>query len=204
MVLPIFEPSAFEPLLVIGLGMVLAFAGAVIMRRLGIPQILGFMIAGLVLGSVGVITQDVRSALFPVVNLALGMIGYNIGLEIRKEVFRGRTRQMGTILIFESILTFIIVTILTNLVLSNIYVAIVFGALASATDPASTVMVIWERNTKGAMTETLMFVLALDDVVAILLANIAISLATVSYSGSVLIGEAIPVSYTHLTLPTKA
>ncbi len=180
--------------MVIGLGIVLAFAGAVVMKRLGIPQILGFMLAGVILSVLGVITSDVRAALFPVVNLALGMIGYNIGLEIRREVFRGKTRQMGTILVLESILTFVVVTLLTNLLLSNIYVAIVFGALASATDPASTVMVIWERNSKGTLTDTLMFVLALDDVVAILLANISMSLVTVAYSGSTLLGDALLVT----------
>ncbi|RLI49134.1 MAG: hypothetical protein DRO73_07190 [Candidatus Thorarchaeota archaeon] len=191
MQIPLTDPSSFEPLLIIGLGIVLAFGGATLMKRAGIPQILGFMLAGLFLGTLGVINDDIRSAMFPIVNLALGMIGYNIGLEIRKDVFRGRTRQMGTILVFESILTFVIVTFLTNLIIANIHIAVVFGALASATDPASTVMVIWERHTKGTLTETLMFVLALDDVVAILLASVAISFATITYSGSVLLTEAI-------------
>ncbi|MCF2135884.1 MAG: cation:proton antiporter [Candidatus Thorarchaeota archaeon] len=191
MQIPIFEPSSSEPLLIIGLGIVLAFVGAIVMKRAGVPQILGFMLAGLFLGSFGILNDEVREAMFPVVDLALGLIGYNIGLEIRKDVFSGKTRQMGTILIFESILTFVVVSFLTNLVLHNILIAIVFGALASATDPASTVMVIWEKNTKGNLTETLMFVLALDDVVAILLANISISFVALTYSGATTFIEAI-------------
>ncbi|MHA1770082.1 MAG: cation:proton antiporter [Candidatus Thorarchaeota archaeon] len=191
MQIPIFEPSSSEPLLIIGLGIVLAFVGAIVMKRAGVPQILGFMLAGLFLGSLGILSDEVREAMFPVVDLALGLIGYNIGLEIRKDVFSGKTRQMGTILIFESILTFIVVSLLTNLVLHNILIAIVFGALASATDPASTVMVIWEKNTKGNLTETLMFVLALDDVVAILLANISISFVALTYTGATTFVEAI-------------
>ncbi len=191
MQIPIFDPSTTGPLLIIGLGIVLAFIGAAVMRRLGIPQILGFMLAGLVLGSIGFINNDIRSAMFPIVDLALGLIGYNIGLEIRKDVFRGRTRQMGTILIAESILTFLLVSFLTFAILNDISLAIVFGALASATDPASTVMVIWERNAKGNLTETLMFVLALDDVVAILLANVSISIATIAYSGASTLGQAL-------------
>lgn len=171
-----------EPLLLIGLALVLAYFGALIMKRFGIPQILGFMVAGLFLGTIGLLDDATRTALFPLVELALGLIGYNIGLEIRKEVFSGQTRRMSVILIFESILTFVIVTTLTGFLLGQWHIAVVFGALASATDPASTVMVIWERRCQGNLTDTLMFVLALDDVIAILLANGAIAVAALFYA----------------------
>ncbi len=182
-----------ELLLLLGIALVLAYFGAEIMTRFGIPKILGFMIAGLFLGTIGLFNDTTRELLFPLVNLALGLIGYNIGLEIRKEVFTGQTRRMGAILILESILTFVIVTLLTGYILGAWHIAIVFGALASATDPASTVMVIWERKCKGDLTDTLMFILALDDVIAILLADGAIAIAILFYStpGSVTILGAI-------------
>ena len=171
-----------ETLLLIGIALVLAYFGAEIMARFGIPKILGFMIAGLFLGTIGVFTDTTRTALFPLVDLALGLIGYNIGLEIRREVFSGQTRRMSTILMLESILTFAIVTSLTWFFIGQWHIAIVFGALASATDPASTVMVIWERKCKGDLTDTLMFILALDDVIAILLADVAITIAVLVYA----------------------
>ena len=171
-----------EVILLLGVALVLAYFGAEVMTRFGIPKILGFMITGLVLASIGVFTDATRMAMFPLVDLALGLIGYNIGLEIRKEVFRGQTRRMSVILVLESILTFVIVTILTGFLLGAWHIAIVFGALASATDPASTVMVIWERKCKGDLTDTLMFILALDDVIAILLADSAIAIAILFYS----------------------
>lgn len=176
--------AAFEPttLLLIGTALFLAAVGAAIMKRFGVPQILGFMLAGLFLGSSGLLDDAARMALYPLVDLALGLIGYNIGLELRKEVFRGQTRRMSVILLAESILTFVVVTFLAYLVLNQLHIAIVFGALASATDPASTVMVIWERKCKGNLTDTLMFVLAMDDVIAILLANFSISIAVLYYS----------------------
>ena len=152
------------------------------MKKLGIPQILGFMLAGVLLAVSGLFGEEMRGSLYPIVELALGLIGYNIGMEIRKDIFRGRTRQMGTVLILESILTFTIVALLAFWITGLMHIAVVFGAVASATDPASTVMVIWERHAKGNLTDTLMFVLALDDVVAILLANVAISLAVIVYA----------------------
>ncbi|TXT56425.1 MAG: conserved membrane protein of unknown function [Candidatus Thorarchaeota archaeon] len=192
------------PLLLIGLSLVLAFIGAEAMKRAGIPQILGFMLTGFFLGALGIFGDELRSSLFPLVELALGLIGYNIGLEIRKEIFKGHVKQMSLILIMESILTFALVSILAYFVLaiSGIastwginpwFIAIIFGALASATDPASTVMVIWERHCKGKLTDTLMFVLALDDVIAILLANvtIAIAISAFSVSGTVAVSETL-------------
>ncbi len=181
------------PLLIIGAALVLSFGGAVLMKRFGIPQILGFMLAGVFLALTGIFSDEMRSALFPVVELALGLIGYSIGMEIRKEVFSGKAGQMGIILIFESILTFIVVTFLSFWITNQIHLSIVFGAVASATDPASTVMVIWERHCKGNLTDTLMFVLALDDVVAIVLANISISLAVIFYAapGTITIMETL-------------
>ncbi len=176
--------AAFAPetLLLIGIALVLAYFGAEIMTRIGIPKILGFMVTGLFLGTIGVFTDATRMTLFPLVDLALGLIGYNIGLEIRKEVFSGQTRRMSTIIILESILTFVIVTALTGFLIGQWHIAIVFGALASATDPASTVMVIWERRCKGNLTDTLMFILAMDDVIAILLADAAITIAILFYA----------------------
>ncbi|MHA1480956.1 MAG: cation:proton antiporter [Candidatus Thorarchaeota archaeon] len=169
-------------LLLLGAALVLSVVGAFLMKKVGFPQILGFMLAGVILGIFQIFDDGLWESLYPLIDLALGLIGYNIGLEIRKEVFTGKTRQMGTILILESILTFIVVSLLANWILGQWHIAIVFGALASATDPASTVMVIWERKTKGNLTDTLMFVLALDDVVAIMLANISISIAVLVYS----------------------
>lgn len=176
-VLPTDPPGI---LFVIGAALVLAFLGAAIMKKVGVPQILGFMLAGLILGSFSVF-MDVFDNLQPLVELALGFIGYSIGLEIRKDVVKGRARQLGTILVLESILTFAIVTFVTLLIINNWAIALVFGGLASATDPASTVMVIWERKCKGNLTDTLMFVLGMDDVVAIVLSNITISIVIFYY-----------------------
>ncbi len=169
-------------LLLIGAAIVFSFAGAEIMKRIGIPQILGFMLAGVLLALTGLFGAEMRVSLYPVVDLALGLIGYNIGIEIRKDVFKGRVRQMSTVLILESMLTFFIVTLLANWITGQIHLAVVLGAVAAATDPASTVMVIWENHCKGKLTDTLMFVLALDDVVAILLANISIAIAIIAYT----------------------
>ncbi|MHA1637228.1 MAG: cation:proton antiporter, partial [Candidatus Thorarchaeota archaeon] len=189
-------------LFLIGAALVFSFIGAMVMKRLGIPQILGFMLVGVILGLFQIFDENLWRDLYPLVDLALGLIGYSIGLEIRKEVFRGRARQMGAILILESILTFVVVTLIANWLLGQWHLAIVFGALASATDPASTVMIIWEQKTTGHLTDTLMFVLALDDVIAILLANISIIIAVLFYTapGTIVITTALLITALDLIL----
>ncbi|MGD9397517.1 MAG: hypothetical protein PVJ05_13870, partial [Candidatus Thorarchaeota archaeon] len=66
--------AAFTPetLLLLGVALVLAYFGAEAMTRFGIPKILGFMIAGLFLGTIGMFNDSVRTTLFPLVDLALG------------------------------------------------------------------------------------------------------------------------------------
>jgi hypothetical protein len=57
---------------------------------------------------------------------------------------------------------------------SQFHIALLFGALASATAPAGTAAVFWENKCKGILTTTTMFILALDDIVAILLTDFAL------------------------------
>ncbi|TFG32813.1 cation:proton antiporter [Candidatus Thorarchaeota archaeon] len=180
-----------DPILLIGTALVLAFLGAKIMKRFNIPQILGFILAGLFLGTTGMFSSALRQGLFPLVEIALGLIGYSIGLEIQKKVFAGKIRKMSIVLFFVSSLVFFGVTLLMFMIIGQLHIALVFGALAVATDPASTVMVIWERRCKGPLTDTLMYILAVDDVIAILLVNIAISLLGIFYSGAMNIIDSI-------------
>ena len=69
-------------LLTIGAALVLAYIGASILKRLGIPQTLGFMLAGVVLGFTHLLTENTIHDLRFFVALALGLIGYNIGHEL--------------------------------------------------------------------------------------------------------------------------
>ena len=175
------EPLSFG-LLMVGASLVLSFIGAWIMKRVGIPQTLGFMVAGIILGLIGILTEDgVRSLKF-FVSLALGLIGYNIGHELRNEnLAGGRTKRLILIVIFEATAAFAVVAFLSLNILnlmgfeSAFPAAILLGAVASATAPAATADVVWECDCEGPVTSSLMFVLAADDIVAVILTNSAIA-----------------------------
>ena len=90
-----------------------------------------------------------------------------------------------TITVLESCGAAILVFLVCYLVLGlNFAFSVVLGALATATAPASTIMTIRQTGAKGDFVETLLQVVALDDVVGLVLYSIAISLATAFFSSS--------------------
>lgn len=171
------EAIASEILFLIGAAIVFSFAGAAIMRKVGIPQTLGFMLVGIILGLFGIANEDLVHSLRLIVSLALGLIGYNIGHELRSDELEGRVRKLAIIVMFEATAAFLVVSIITYMILQQWHVALLLGALASATAPAATADVVWEHGTQGELSSSLMFVLAADDIAAVILVNSAMSYA---------------------------
>jgi Kef-type K+ transport system membrane component KefB len=178
-------------LLTIGAALVLAYIGAFILKRLGIPQTLGFMLAGVVLGLTNILSEQGVHDLRFFVALALGLIGYNIGHELSSPNLKGkRIKKLLVIVIIEATAAFAVVSFLTYIFLSYIAfpfslpTALLFGAVASATAPAATADVIWETDSDGPLTSSLMFVLAADDIAAVILTNTAIAFALWTFDTS--------------------
>ena len=171
-------------LLTVGAALVLSFVGAFILKKLGIPQTLGFMLAGVVLGLTAILSEQAIHDLRFFVALALGLIGYNIGHELKNPNLNSRrVRKLLLIVLIEALAAFVLVAFLTFAILSSIGfpnvipTALLFGAVASATAPAATADVVWECDCEGPVTSSLMFVLAADDIVAVILTNSAIAYA---------------------------
>ncbi|MHA3963818.1 MAG: cation:proton antiporter [Candidatus Thorarchaeota archaeon SMTZ1-45] len=169
-------------LLTIGAALVLAYIGAFILKKLGISQTFGFMLAGIVLGLTSILTEQTIHDLQSFVALALGLIGYNIGHELSSpNLTKGRIRKLILIVFIEATTAFLLVTFLTFIILSSLGfphplpATILLGAIASATAPAATANVVWECACEGPVTFSLMFVLAADDIIAVILTNSAIA-----------------------------
>ena len=106
-------------LLTIGAALVLAYIGAFILKRLGVPQTLGFMLAGVVLGLTNILTEQGIHDLRFFVALALGLIGYNIGHELSSpNLTGGRIRRLLIIVLIEATAAFASV-ILANTLIST-------------------------------------------------------------------------------------
>ncbi|MDP8258730.1 MAG: cation:proton antiporter [Candidatus Aadella gelida] len=162
-------------LLVIGLIILLGSVSGRIFKRLNLPQITGYIITGLLLGKTfnGFLRGEMMDSFEPLLNLALGIIGFMIGSEIRLDKFRRYSKSIYTILFCESFLTFVLVGGATMLLTGKLYMGLILGALASATAPAATYSVLGEYKARGPVTTTTLSIVALDDALALLIYGFA-------------------------------
>ena len=198
-------------ILELGAILVLGFIGARILKRIHIPQVLGFILMGLIIGlpnryiwrsgfTRNYITEDIffwqiggkfhlisyefiGNVTAILVILALGIIGFNIGAELSWNELKKIDKKMILVLLADSLGTFIVISVITGLVTTAIYgdpiwwnFAFILGALGSATAPAATADVLWEYKSKGPLTQAVLFILAVDDIISILLVQITTSI----------------------------
>lgn len=190
-VLPDFlKISALESrnlILVLGLIMFLGAIGGWLFKKLRIPQVVGYIVIGIVIGASGfqILSPAVILSLNPVSSIALSLIGFMIGGELKLSTIKKYGKQFTGILLFESIVPFFIVSIFVTLVswvfMKDFAVALsmglVLGAISSATAPAATTDVLKENRTRGPLTTTVLGIVALDDAVALFLYAITSSVA---------------------------
>lgn len=146
----------------------------------GIPIVTGYVIVGVVMGiSLLQIFHSAELDRLDIVNdFALGIIGFTIGSELRREVFVKLGRSIILIATFESILTFLIVTASVFLLdPSKVYQAFILGAVASATAPAATVYIIQQYKAKGPLSSTILAVVGIDDAFALIIFVFAAALS---------------------------
>lgn len=188
--------ESFNPglLFILGLGVFGGMLGAWFFQRIRFPQVVGYIVIGLIIGEFGlrIVTAEDILDLRMFNLIALGVIGFLVGGELRVAAFKKYGRQFAGILLGEGLLTFALVGGLTfgivQIVTSNIAISlassVVFGAIASATDPASTLDVIWENRATGPMTSAIVAVIALDDALAMILYAVSVGAAQLLSSGS--------------------
>ncbi len=176
-------------LLLLGLSLFGATVGGWLFQRLRIPQVVGYLAAGLLLGESGfrVINEQSILQLRPFTIFALGIIGFLVGAGLQIEDFRRYGKQFMAILLGEGVFAFVLVTLGTGIIFyhltgqfaTSLAAGIVLGAIASATDPASTISVLWEYRCRGVFTTTVTAIVALDDALAMTLYAVGTGTAAV-------------------------
>ncbi|MHC4842352.1 MAG: cation:proton antiporter domain-containing protein, partial [Planctomycetota bacterium] len=157
-------------ILLIGIAVFLGTVAAKILQKIHIPQIIGYIAIGIILGPLLKIISPATIEALESFNLfALGVIGFLIGGELKRDIFVKFGKQVIAILLFEGLAAFFLVGISSFLIMqffvdwqTALAVGVVFGAICAATDPASTVNVLWEYKTRGPLTSMLTAIVALD------------------------------------------
>jgi len=152
----------------------LMMLAGLVFGRLGkfikLPNVTGYLVAGLLLGPslLNLIPISMVHGFAVISDIALAFIAFSIGSEFSLEYFREVGIAPFVIALAESFGAMILVTVVLLLFGADTKLAIMLGAIAAATAPAQTIMVIKQFGAKGPLTSMLMSVAAIDDAVALI------------------------------------
>lgn len=162
------------------------FAMTRLTKLLRLPNVTAYILAGILIGPycLNLIPSGVTEGMDFIADIALAFIAFNTGEFFRFKALKKNGAKVLVITLFEaclaSLLVFIVCFWLLHLTLAF---SIVLAALAAATAPASTMMTIRQTGAKGNFVDTLVQVVALDDVVGLIAYSISISVALAASGG---------------------
>lgn len=152
-----------------------------------LPNVTGYLIAGLILGPCffNIIEAETVDAFSLISDIALAFIAFSVGSEFKMSYFKKVGAAPIIIAITESIGAIILVTGTLLIFGFDTKLSILLGAIAAATAPAQTIMVIQQYKAKGSLTSMLLSVVALDDAVALIAFGFAVAIVnTIGHAGS--------------------
>lgn len=176
---------------------VILFAGLIMGRMvklIRLPNVTGYLLAGLLLGPcvLGLLPAGFVHEMELVSEMALALIALTIGAEFDFSYLKKVGIAPLIIALLEAFGAMILVCAVLLALGFGIEVALLLGAIASATAPAATVMVVKQYKAKGPVTETLLSVVALDDAVALIAFGIAMAVVnTLQHPGETSIAWAV-------------
>ena len=191
-----------EYLLAIGIAMLAGLMLTRLTKRFNLPDVTSYLIAGLLVGplvlgrlgipGLGFTSFDFVGEMSLISDVALGFIAFSIGNEFRLEDLKQIGRQATivgivqalTATLFVDAALFVLHLILGNEVLP-LSTCLILGAIATATAPAATIMVINQYKAKGPLTSILLPIVALDDAVGLMVFAVSNGIAKAIISGSV-------------------
>ena len=172
-----------------------------IFKPLKLPSVTAYLIAGVLIGpyclgafgfdGIGFTSHDAVSKLSLVSEVALGFIAFSIGNEFRLEDLKKTGKQAFTIGIFQAL----VATLFVDLALLAVHLimpekltlsqVLTLGAIATATAPAATLMVVRQYKANGPLTKLLLPIVALDDAVGLIVFAVSFGIAKSLVVGAV-------------------
>ncbi len=170
-------------------------------KKLHLPAVTAYLVAGLLLGpfalgalnipGLGFGSLEQVEKLSILTQVALGFIAFSMGNEFRLS----QLKAMGSKAIFIGVVQAVVATLVVDAALVGLHfafpqvlslpAALTLGAIASATAPAATLMVVRQYKADGPLTRLLMLVVAIDDAVGLLLFSVSFGIASALENGAV-------------------
>ena len=165
-----------------------------LVKFIHLPNVTGYLIGGLLIGPsvLNILPETALNDIALVSEVALGFIAFSIGNEFKISYFKRVGATPIVIACFESL--FAVLFVVAGLLIAgkSLSFSLVLGAIAAATAPAATIMVINQYKAKGPVTETLLSVVAIDDATALMLFGICVAIAqTIMNPSGTSLGKAI-------------
>ncbi len=198
------EQSLNATLMSLAIAMIAGLVLSRIVKLVKLPAVTGYLIAGVLIGpfclgalgrlagidGLGFVSKDVANSFGIICDVALGFIAFSIGTEFRLEEIRHIGKKATVIAILQAITA----TVFVDVVMIALHFimpeslplpsAILLGAVATATAPAATLMVVRQYKAKGPVTDMLLPVVALDDAVGLVVFSISFGVARTIWSGN--------------------
>lgn len=172
-----------------------AFLIVLLAKKYHIPVVVGYVFLGILLSPdivkyLPYVNTDLRdfytfilANMSYVTQIALAFIAFTIGSELSIKTIRRLGKSIFYIVVIQSIAAFAIVAAAIYYLGWPLYMGLLLGAIATATAPAATVMVIQEYNAEGPLTSTMMAVIGIDDAIALIVFSLINPIAYAQFQG---------------------
>ena len=182
-----------DTLLVLAIAMACGLLFTRIMKFVGLPNVTGYLIAGLLIGPhvLNLVTTESLDVIEIITTVALGFIAFSIGSSFKIEHLKELGKSIVSITFIQALGAVILVDIALIVIGTDLPIALTLGAIATATAPAATLMVVRQYQAKGVVTNTLLPVVAFDDAIGLMVFSISFSVAKVLANGTELTVNAI-------------
>ena len=201
-----------ETLLTLAVALMAGLLLTRLIKRWRLPAVTAYLVAGVLIGPNCLGLLGIRGLGFPtfddveqfglISDVALGFIAFAIGNEFRLAQLRKTGKQAAVVAVIQALTATVfvdVVLLLLHLVLGDrlpVSTCIVLGAVATATAPAATIMVVNQYKAKGPLTDILLPIVALDDAVGRVLDLLMDLLALVGVK-RLMAGQRLPVAHRH-------
>lgn len=169
----------FNIYLSLAMALFLGLLSSKVMKEVRLPNVTGYLIVGLIAGPycLNWLSSAVIEQFSIIPDIALGFIAFSIGAEFKLNYLKKVGKSPVIIAITEGLGAVILVDLILIVTGHDQAFSIVLGAIAAATAPAATLMVVRQYKAKGPVTDTLLPVVAIDDAVALMAFGLSVAVA---------------------------
>lgn len=174
-------------LYILGVVLLAGIIFGVLVGYLKLPKVTGYLLAGIVIGPfcLKLIPQGAIGNLSVISEVALGFIAYSIGSSLNFKDLKKIGSGIIIIALFEALMAVVVVTLVMVFIFKQpMAFSLAIGAIASATAPAATIMVLKQYNARGPLVDTLIPVVAIDDAIAVIAFGISLAIAEMLTKGT--------------------